>query len=698
MSTSGGPQRIAILGGGVGALTTAFELTSQPGWQEKFDITIYQLGWRLGGKCASSRGANGRIEEHGIHGFLGCYYNALPLMAACYEALGRQPGHSMATFGEAFIPEDFVLMWEWRDKALRRWPQTFPTNGLSPTDGTAFVNIENAVAAVITWLTDMFDKHPPKALDNPLAKSAAHALLARAAASLQGEHALGPSHPLLDIVEEGWAWLSGLILHLIGDDDALRHAFITVDYIVALVRGVLVADVAAKGFDGLDTQNWSDWLAASGAHPLTISSPLAFTTINLSYQYPCGDTSMPPRMAAGCYAHWTLRQFAYLGSTVWAFAAGTGEIVIAPLYQVLLARGVKFEFFHKVEALRLSADGTSIASVEMSVQATLKDPAAGYQPLIAVKNLPCWPPAPLYDQLVEGEALRASGADLESWWTDWQAPKQRILTAGAADGFDKIVFALSIGAVPFVCGDLMDASAAWRGMVAAIPAVPTQAMQIWLSKDLYELGWDIPMTGRNTVISATYLNAPDGQAEFRDLIPWEDWPADNTPRSLWYFCGLMDEYGPLPPFTDHGYPQRQADRVKFQSIQYLQAGIGTLLPNATTNVQSPPGDPVGFDFNLLVDTRPEPGVGASRFESQFWRANIDPTERYVTSPPGSTAARLKAWGSGFPNLILTGDWIYTGLNVGSVEGATMSGKLASFALSGAPALDTIIGYPASAGP
>jgi len=65
-----------------------------------------------------------------------------------------------------------------------------------------------------------------------------------------------------------------------------------------------------------------------------------------------------------------------------------------------------------------------------------------------------------------------------------------------------------------------------------------------------------------------------------------------------------------------------------------------------------------------------------------------------TSPPGSTACRLKAWGSGFTNLTLAGDWIYTGLNVGSFEGTVMSGKLASHALTGFPALDTIYGYPA----
>lgn len=43
-------QRIVILGGGMAALTTAYELTNRPGWQDCFEITFYQMGWRLGGK------------------------------------------------------------------------------------------------------------------------------------------------------------------------------------------------------------------------------------------------------------------------------------------------------------------------------------------------------------------------------------------------------------------------------------------------------------------------------------------------------------------------------------------------------------------------------------------------------------------------------------------------------------------------
>ena len=45
-----GVQKIAILGGGVGAMTAAWSLTSVPDWQDRYEITVYQMGWRLGGR------------------------------------------------------------------------------------------------------------------------------------------------------------------------------------------------------------------------------------------------------------------------------------------------------------------------------------------------------------------------------------------------------------------------------------------------------------------------------------------------------------------------------------------------------------------------------------------------------------------------------------------------------------------------
>lgn len=693
-------EKIAILGGGIAALATAFELTSQPGWHERFDITIHQMGWRLGGKCASSRGPNGRIEEHGIHGFLGSYFNALPMMKACYEALGRSPDQPLATFEQAFLQVNYGLFWEWRDNALRKWSQ------MSPVHGSEFPSTQVLHVSALQFLKDHLDRAEVETEHADLFHDA-KALVNRAI-GLVGSRMF---NELLALAQSAWTGLTRRLLPLLERSASLRHAFFVLDYVITMICGYIADDIETKGFDSIDDENWSDWLQRHGANPATIASPIALELVNITYQYPSGDTSRTPAMAAGAYLHWNLRMLGYVGSAIWMFAAGTGEILIAPLYLVLKARGVKFAFFHKVEALRLSDDGTSIRTIEIAVQATPKDPAKPYDPIYDLKGLPGWPRAPFYDQLTEGDALRAGDIDLESYWTPWQAPDHLTLTAGVE--FDKVVFAISIGAVPFLCKDLIQAKPdTWGKMIDAIPTVQTQALQIWLSETLYDLGWDPEFSGEgdthfrgyDTVVAPNYICPPNGQAEFRHLLRFEDWPADNMPKSLWYFCGLMADYQQLPPFTDHLYPAREKARVRAQFIQYLQAGIGMLLPKATPNSRRPPADPTGLDFDLLVAPA-SPGAkgqggqdqgaqGVDRIDSQFYRANIDPTERYVTSPPGSTRYRLKAWGSGFSNLVVTGDWIYNGLHVGSVEGAVMSGKLASYAISGSPALDTIIGYSA----
>ncbi|MGK4455616.1 NAD(P)-binding protein, partial [Klebsiella pneumoniae] len=67
------------------ALTAAHELTSSQGWQDEYDVTLLQLGWRAGGKTTTGRGKNARIEEHGIHILQGWYDNTFRLLADVYD-------------------------------------------------------------------------------------------------------------------------------------------------------------------------------------------------------------------------------------------------------------------------------------------------------------------------------------------------------------------------------------------------------------------------------------------------------------------------------------------------------------------------------------------------------------------------------------------------------------------------------------
>src|SRR5258706_445705 len=99
-------MKIAILGGGVGAMTAAYWLTnpSPDGLPAENDVTVYQIGWRLGGKGASGRNLDeaSRIEEHGLHIWMGSYANAFRMMRAVYGELNRPPGSKLATWRDAF--------------------------------------------------------------------------------------------------------------------------------------------------------------------------------------------------------------------------------------------------------------------------------------------------------------------------------------------------------------------------------------------------------------------------------------------------------------------------------------------------------------------------------------------------------------------------------------------------------------------
>jgi hypothetical protein len=100
----------------------------------------------------------------------------------------------------------------------------------------------------------------------------------------------------------------------------------------------------------------------------------------------------------------------------------------------------------------------------------------------------------------------------------------------------------------------------------------------------------------------------------------------------------------------------------------------SLWPNAGSAEQ--------FDWSVLTD--PENREGEARFDSQYWRSNTSPTERYTMSVVNSTVTRIDTKLPDFSNIYFTGDWIKTGINAGCVEAATMAGLQTSRAICGYP--------------
>ena len=67
--------------------------------------------------------------------------------------------------------------------------------------------------------------------------------------------------------------------------------------------------------------------------------------------------------------------------------------------------------------------------------------------------------------------------------------------------------------------------------------------------------------------------------------------------------------------------------LEAEAAQWLTRYPGHLWPDG-----APPDDPNALDPRLLIDL--SGGTGPERLRAQYYRANIDPSERYVLTLPG----------------------------------------------------------------
>lgn len=712
---SDGPQRIAILGGGVAAMTVALRLTEAPDWQSRLDITVYQQGWRLGGKGASGRGPHNRIEEHGLHIWLGFYENAFRLIQQVYKANegNRPPGAPLRSWDEAFKKQSFVCVEENIAGQWKLWPETFPTDDRVPGNAAPPIAVWDYVLALSSWLRERFLKSSFSACTHADLEMQEHVgfiktlealpFELRAAVEIAcvsiGAHLIetidvfiqsldkdAQAHTelqrsaLLALLDRFIAWLWAKVEPGIDANDEARRLFILMDLGITTIRGLL-RDHVVDNPSGLDVleEDLQAWLQRHGAVDISYDirkSALIRGFYDLAFAYKSGDANQPS-FAAGPALRAILRLLLfYKGAIFWKMQAGMGDTIFAPIYTVLKQRGVKFEFFHSVENLGLSADGKSIATIQIGRQVYLKNRSQEYAPLFDCQGLPCWPSLPLYDQIQDGDKLRDLKINLESFWTTWEDVETRVLRLGV--DFDTVVLGISLGSFPFICSELIAASPAWQKMVGSVETVRTLALQLWSNRSISELGWILP----SPVLDA-YVDPLNTWADMTHLIPRETWPDGESPRSIAYFCGQMP--GGIPPRDDPDAPAQELEKVRQAAVDLLTNDIVRLWPLAGTSAGA------GFDWNVLIDDRNR--AGEARLDSQFLRCNIDPSERYVLSVASSTGARLRADESAFSNLIIAGDWTNNGLNVGCVEAAVMSGIEAANAILGLPLATDILALP-----
>lgn len=710
MTSSAQPIRVAVIGGGCASLAAAFEL-SRPEHNGQYDVTVYQMGWRLGGKGASGRGPSDRIEEHGLHLWMGFYENAFRLIRECYEQRNElYPNNRFASWREALQPAPDVGVADLESRGWDFWLAHFPPASGDPGDPsqsgpfTVSAYLRQSVILIGELLRSAgakkADANAAAPQSQPLAgaealASAVAALLrygqlATTAAVLEASEllraaaqdflpqffatAISPATQLLDALSAvARRELSGLVER----DRELRRVWQVIDLILAIVRGSIRFGLAIdpRGFDAINDYDWRDWLRMNGASEQSLDSGFMRGIYDLVFAFEHGDIRRP-RLAAGVALRGAMRMFfTYRGSLFWRMNAGMGDVIFSPLYQVLKSRGVKFKFFHRLRNVGLAPEqeGSYVQSLQFDVQARVTGNRE-YQPLVDCHNVPSWPAKPDYSQLVNGTELEQEGRAFEAAWETRRAGTKKLQVG---KDFDFAILGVSVAVLPDVASELIEREPRWRAMVQNVKTVPTQAFQLWMRESTAQLGWPHPPANLSG-----FAEPFDTWAEMSHLMPEESWA--EPVRSVAYFCGVLpDKLREGHPVTEE-FHREQKQVVRANAVRFLDESAGILWPNAK--------GPSGFRWDILAVEDSNAASGPDRFDTQYWTANVNPNDRYSQSLPGSIAYRISPLDMTFDNLTIAGDWTASGLDSGCIESAVMSGLLAAHAISGKPDLHDIVGY------
>jgi uncharacterized protein with NAD-binding domain and iron-sulfur cluster len=634
---------------------------------------------------------------------LGFYENFFDLLRQAYDNLNRSDAWALRTWQDALAPRRCFTLEDRPWPGFGAWtdlPMQLPQNRLIPGERARHADASegrpdllDGILGFVESLLHMATRIPLRPLEAVgqrlelgMLRQVLEDLKARGAAwvhdagrfvtSLQQElqTQFSPLHQKLGVrsgptIDTGhWPFVSELAALEMG---------------LRFVVGIGALLEKGEGFASIDDLEFSDWLDRTLAFPMlpwTRSSAFVRACYVLPFAYEKGNTQKP-LLSAGPGARALLRILAdYAGAVAYDFRAGMGECVIVPFYQTIQRRSpdARFEFFSRVRELRVR-DGR-ISEIVIGRQATTRDERP-YQPLVTVDRMECFPARPHYEQLEQGAALQKSqellpgGYDLESSYTDWSDVETQVLRLG--QDFDLVVLAIPPPAVVGLTGELAAASPAWADMLEHVTGVPTIATQLWFTHTLDELGWSNERSGGDgPPLILSYAPPLQASADMTEISKHEPWLSrEAAPKSLLYLCDAMVAPAGEPPAAGpHGdYLVRSREAARKQSLGWIRESIAHLLPDLA-------GEGGKIEWDSFAS--PVPASGEARLAAQYYRGNTSLSELYITTFPGTVKYRLVPSPGAFDNLYLAGDWTKNNIEIGSLEGAILSGRMAARSVLG----------------
>ncbi len=327
--------KVAVLGGGMASIAAAFEL-SRPLLNEQFEVTVYQRGWRLGGKGASGRNhdISHRIEEHGLHVWFGFYDNAFKLMRECYDELRRTPPAPLATFEDAFKPAPKIVLYEKVGDSPARWiPWEFnpPANNLTSGEEVSLPKFWEVARQTLDWLYYWW--HYIYQGTNKAIEDFERAVSLARRNSQAAEPPADDRGRLVSYITNFETWLFGNVDDVVrgvkreiqNARDQIRLFKTIANTAFSSLRGMVHDRFRSRGFAGISDVELSKWLSDHGAKPETLEGPLVTAWYDMAFAYVNGDTSNR-NMAAGTALTCMLRLlFTYKGAFAYKMQAGNGR-------------------------------------------------------------------------------------------------------------------------------------------------------------------------------------------------------------------------------------------------------------------------------------------------------------------------------------------------------------------------------------
>ncbi|WP_213737669.1 FAD-dependent oxidoreductase [Bradyrhizobium sp. dw_411] len=689
-------RKIVICGGGIAGLTAAFELT-RPEVRDAYDVTIYQLGWRAGGKLASGRDDRGRNIEHGLHIWFGFYENAFGLLREVYDEWMPRKGQRIRTIDKAIRAQEFTPIGNSDGRVPDPIDITFPPTDGEPGHGDVDLSLLSCLYNCLNLLAGLYENtlrvskrlksiEPRVTIDRKTLGMLHRNRRRFDSAALISEEMtagryLGITADWLAGIDEDRTWLDsddiGVVTKAMRD---ISSAVNNVDhagnldgkllaetlelgaaFFTGVVEDILLGQRAISEIDGEDFRHW---LVRHGATPsVAAHSPIIKALYDTMFQYPDGKIANAS-YGAGTAVQVVLRMLGtYRGALAWELQAGAGEVVIAPLFEVLEARGVKFQFFHKLAGVQVASDGVTIESLRFDRQVRLRNPNEKYDPLQMSGGLTGWGSAPNWNLIENGKILEKRKVDLESHWCN---EKVETVQIEHIRDFDDVVLAVPLGAFKEFgsggpCSELLTSNPRFKSMTQKLQLVPSISVQLWTNVKLAELGWTAP---KPALVSGP--EPLDIWADMDQLLVGEI-PIGRAPaKSLQYLCDVFPSQLYQAPRTQSGVQKKAQQQAISLTVNWLTTKAKAFWPK--------------FSWKVLY--APAALKGQDRLSAQIVRANINPSDCCVATSAGSSAWRLKTDQSGFDNLYLAGAWIDTGFNTECVEAAVMSGMQAARAITG----------------